>query len=90
MTKRGSKILAGLQIKHEFQGSIGSMEKLRMESRRKWFLAQLESRRMERLRMERLRMERLRKTFSSNWNQVEWKDIEWNHSERLLAQTGIR
>jgi hypothetical protein len=58
----------------------GSMETLGMESRRKWFLAQLESR-----RMERLRMERLRKTFSSNWNQVEWKDIEWNHSERLLA-----
>jgi hypothetical protein len=44
------------------------------------FLAQLESHRME----------RLRKTFSSNWNQVEWKDIERDHSERLLAQTGIR
>jgi hypothetical protein len=35
------------------------METLRMESRRKWFLAQLES-----LRRERLRMERCRKTFS--------------------------
>jgi hypothetical protein len=35
----------------------GSMERHIMESRRKWFLAELESRRMERLRMERLRME---------------------------------
>jgi hypothetical protein len=50
-----------------------------MESRRKWFLAQLES----------LRMERLRKTLSPNWNPIEWKDSEWKDVEKRLAQTGI-
>jgi hypothetical protein len=39
----------------------GSMETLRMESRRKCFVAQLES-----LRMERLRMERIQKLLAQN------------------------
>jgi hypothetical protein len=69
--------------------SKGLMETLRMESRGKWFLPQLESLRMERLRIERLRMERLRIFFSPNLNHSGWKDSEGKDVEILLAQTGI-
>jgi hypothetical protein len=64
-----------MRIRVRFCVRVGLMETLRMESRRKWFLAQLES----------LRMERRRKTFSLNWYHSEWKDSEWKDLEKLLA-----